>query len=61
LVLVAQHGPRARRSWGFYQPILFMTNLVTQAIPAKTIADALKSIRDARAALAPLAHFAHAR
>jgi len=38
-----------------------MTNLVTQAIPAKTIADALKSIRDARAALAPLAHFAHAR
>ena len=30
-----------------------MTNLVTQAIPAKTIADALKSIRDARAALAP--------
>ena len=38
-----------------------MTNLVTQAIAAKTIADALKSIRDARAALALLPHFAHAR
>lgn len=30
-----------------------MVNLVTQAIPAKTLADALKAIRDARAALAP--------
>ncbi len=30
-----------------------MTNLVTQAIPAKTLADALKGIREARAALAP--------
>ncbi len=29
-----------------------MTNLVTQAIPAKTLADALKSVRDARASLA---------
>ena len=38
-----------------------MTNLLTQAIPAKTIADALKSIRDARAALALQPHFAHAR
>ncbi|GAB2722402.1 hypothetical protein GCM10011495_25450 [Hymenobacter frigidus] len=61
MVLVAQCGPRVRRSWGFYQPVFFMTNLVTQAIAAKTIADALKSIRDARAALALLPHFAHAR
>ena len=38
-----------------------MTNLVTQAIAAKTIADALKSLRDARAAPALLPHFAHAR
>ena len=38
-----------------------MTNLVTQTIPAKIIADALKSIRDTRAALALLPHFAHAR
>ena len=30
-----------------------MINLVTQAIPAKIVADALRSIRDARAALAP--------
>ncbi|HEX8659371.1 MAG TPA: hypothetical protein VF690_17665 [Hymenobacter sp.] len=30
-----------------------MTNLVAQAIPAKVLADALKNIRDARAALAP--------
>ena len=30
-----------------------MANLVTQAIPAKTLAEALKSIRDARALLAP--------
>ena len=30
-----------------------MANLVSQAIPAKILVDALKSIRDARAALAP--------
>lgn len=30
-----------------------MANLISQAIPAKTLADALKAIREARAALAP--------
>ena len=37
---------------GLYQPNTPMNNLVTQSIPAKILADALKNVRDARAALA---------